>query len=170
MQKYWLEKKEWEHIQGIIPIVCVDILPIQFAERGKKVKTFGLILRETPHQGQKWCTIGGRLLYGESLAEAIARQLHETLGNDITFKVSDDQQPVYVAQYASGTQIRHGFDAIDPRQHAIGLTYCVEVNGNMYPQGEAFDFKWFQHDNLPSSEHFGFHQDRIVNAVRLKVV
>ncbi|MEO7002122.1 MAG: DUF4916 domain-containing protein, partial [Ktedonobacterales bacterium] len=70
----WLELTEWERIQKCVPIICVDILPVRFArQRQQRPLALGLIRRDTPHQGQRWCLIGGRVLYGESLGDAIER-------------------------------------------------------------------------------------------------
>jgi hypothetical protein len=31
----WIPEEEWEHIQCIMPIVCVDVLPICYAPTGQ---------------------------------------------------------------------------------------------------------------------------------------
>jgi ADP-ribose pyrophosphatase YjhB (NUDIX family) len=125
------------------------------------VEAIGLILRETPNQGQRWCLVGGRLLYGESLRDAIVRQVGETLGTKARIHLKRDQQPLYIAQYAP-----HGIEpfGLDPRQHAVALTYISRITGSPVPQGEAVAFEWFDVRKLPPPERFGFGQHRLVNA------
>ncbi|MEO7001320.1 MAG: DUF4916 domain-containing protein, partial [Ktedonobacterales bacterium] len=89
------------------------------------------------------------------------RQLHEALGDHISFHVVPDEQPLYVAQYIQHPT--HVFP-VDPRKHAIGLTYCLEIEGEPTAQGEALLFDWFSPDMLPSPAQFGFGQERVVAA------
>lgn len=158
----WFDPKDWHRIQELVPIACVDILPLQLSNGNHgTIQAVGLIMRETPHQGQRWCLVGGRLCRNESFPEAISREIRDALGNEVRFTVEDDIQPAYVAEYFTVLRERGAFD---PRQHAIGLTFCVPIQGNMRPQGEALSFAWFKCSQLPAPEEFGFNQDRIVAA------
>lgn len=157
-----IPEKEWAQIQRRIPIVCVDILTLQCTpEPERRIQAVGLILRDTPHQGQRWCLVGGRIRHNESLGEAITRQMRDTLGPRVTFTVDDDEQPLYVGQYFP--EHRSDFP-MDPRKHAIGLTYWLEVGGSPMPREEALLFEWFPPDHLPPRERFGFEQDLVVYA------
>lgn len=162
MDTSWLDAEKWHQIQQLVPIACIDILPLQLSngDRGS-VRRVGLILRDTPHQGQRWCLVGGRLCRNESLQEAVAREIRDTLGGHAQFSLKEDIQPDYVAQYFTKCRERRGFD---PRQHAVGLTFCVPIQGNIFPKGEALSFSWFDASQLPSPGEFGFNQDRIVVA------
>ena len=158
--KTWLPPSRWKLVQASVPIVCVDVLPIRTSRLAPHtVEAIGLILRDTPRQGQRWCLIGGRLLYGEPLQDAIVRQVGETLGRRVRVHRRRDQQPLYIAQYAPHS-IRPF--ALDPRQHAVGLTYVSEMTGSPAPQGEAVAYEWFDVRKLPPPEEFGFDQDRVV--------
>ncbi|CAN7688115.1 DUF4916 domain-containing protein [Paenibacillus sp. LjRoot153] len=159
----WIEESEWNNIQQLLPIVCVDILPINVSEKGEILRV-GLILRNTPHEGKKWCTVGGRLLYGESIQNGILRQLKETLGNNIQIKGELESQPLYVAQYSPTIELHEEFDAVDPRKHAIGLTYSLELDGCVEPQNEAIDFQWFSISELRIKQDIGFHQDKVISS------
>jgi hypothetical protein len=99
------------------------------------------------------------MLYGESFGKAVKRQLIDTLGKEISFEIASASQPTYVAQYRPF--IGDGFQ-LDPRQHAIGLTYCIEITGEPRAQGEASAFDWFEPRALPQPQKFGFQQDRVV--------
>lgn len=158
MSNGWIPDDEWEHIQRILPIVCVDTLPITRTATGQ-ITAIGLILRDVEEQGQGWCLIGGRVQFGESLAEAVTRHMRDTLGGDVEFDIAHVQQPLYVAQYF--TTARKGY-LVDSRKHAVALTYALEIVGAPDPQNEALDFQWFTLDKLPPSGDFVFGQDRVV--------
>jgi len=155
----WLAPAEWELVQASVPIACVDVLAVrQHAQEAIRV---GLIRRETPHQRERWCLIGGRLALDESLEEAISRELYGALGPGIVFRLPPDPQPVYVAQYFTH---RREVGSFDPRQHAVGLIFAVQVGGAIHAQAEALDFAWFISDRLPPSDEIGFGQEPIIRA------
>lgn len=161
MKRSWLSPADWKLIQMSIPVVCVDVLPVRFSPNSRNdLRSVGLIFRKTP-QGRKWCLIGGRLLYGESLSEAIRRQVREALGREVKVYIRPDQQPLFIAQYSP--RGRAPF-ALDPRQHSIALTYALEMKGTPTPGGEAILFKWFEIANIPRSKQFGFGQDAVLRA------
>lgn len=95
----------------------------------------------------------------ESMAEAAARQLLETLGPEVRFEIGPDAQPHFVAQYFTS---KRSIGFVDPRQHALTMLFVVPISGSIIPMGEAADFKWFDPNGLPSSEQWGFGQDEIV--------
>lgn len=164
MSNQWLPPNVWAQIQRSVPIACVDVLAIK---PGKPTRA-GLIWRNVIEAKRGWCLIGGRLIRDESLRDAITRQIREALGEAITLTLPDDPQPVYVGQYFTSQQPIGG---TDPRQHAIGLTFAIEIAGDIHPQGEALDFRWFELGKLPAPHEFGFAQDRIVQSIieRLEV-
>jgi ADP-ribose pyrophosphatase YjhB (NUDIX family) len=95
------------------------------------------------------------------MSEAARRQLRETLGDDIQFQIDPAAQPEYIAQYFTEDR---GFGLIDPRQHAIALTFVVEVSGTARAAGEAYEFRWFPVTHLPLPDQCGFGQDRVIAA------
>jgi ADP-ribose pyrophosphatase YjhB (NUDIX family) len=165
MKSTWLSEALWKQVQASVPVTCVDILPLRLVDG--RVRDVGLIHRETPHQGRRWCLVGGRLLRNESLVEGVGRQIRETLGAQMRFALPPDAQPAYVTQYFT---IERPEGALDPRQHAIGLTYAVALEGEARAAGEAHDFQWFAIGALPRPDEWGFEQDRVTRAVlaRLK--
>ncbi|MGE5456986.1 MAG: DUF4916 domain-containing protein [Methanococcaceae archaeon] len=153
---------KYKEIQDLIPICCVDILPLRLSGDKKiNIESVGLIFRDTPHQGKRWCLVGGRLGRNEKIIDAISRELYDALGKEIIFSLNENLQPNYVAEYFS---IPRDKAAYDPRQHAIGLTFCIPVSGSVIPQREALDFNWFKISDLPSADEFGFDQNLIVKA------
>ncbi|MCL4339971.1 MAG: DUF4916 domain-containing protein [Nitrososphaerota archaeon] len=154
--KGWIDEELWKRIQKILPIVTIDILPLK-KDDGNDLARVGLILRETADEGEKWCLIGGRLLYGEKLWEGVKRQIRITLGDGISISTTNEQkQPLYVAQYFS---YKDDEFLRDPRQHTVGLTYALFLEGEVKPRDEALDFKWFSVNNLPKHDQFGFNHD-----------
>jgi len=159
MKRSRLSAANWKLIQRSIPVTCIDVLPVRFSSNSRHdLRAVGLILRETPH-GRRWCLIGGRLMYRESLSEAIRRQVTAALGRQIKLYVASDPQPLYIAQYSPVG--RKPF-ALDPRQHAVGLTYALELEGIPTPRGEAIQFEWFEIANVPRARQFGFGQDIVM--------
>lgn len=158
MREGWLKDDEWRWAQEHLPLVCVDVLPYRKGASGLEL---GLILRATPTEGERWCLVGGRLLYGESIRQAIGRQLTETLGEELRFALPDAVRPAYIAEYAPE---EIGLALVDARQHAVGLTFPVEISGRPVPGDEASDFRWFPADGLPGADKIGFGQMVVIQS------
>lgn len=154
----WLSDDDYRRVQRSVPIACVDIAPLRLSTGGA-IESIGLILRDTPHQGRRWCLVGGRILRDESLVAAAGRHLRQTLGDGVRFTIEADAQPVYVSQYFTS---RREVGVIDPRQHSIAMNYLVAVAGPIAPTGEAHAFQWFTPEALPGPDEFGFEQDRVL--------
>jgi ADP-ribose pyrophosphatase YjhB (NUDIX family) len=135
-------------------------LPVQTG-RENQITHVGLIHRDTPHQGRRWCLVGGRLWRNESFAEAATRQIGETLGPGAQFHIHPDPQPAYVAQYFTH-QRETGL--LDPRQHAVAMVFVVPISGEIVAGGEACAFRWFASSELPPPAEWGFGQDRVAAA------
>ncbi|MGI9112982.1 MAG: DUF4916 domain-containing protein [Gaiellaceae bacterium] len=151
-----LPDEQWEWVQTVLPIAVVDVMPLH-ADKQR----VGLIRRETPHQGERWNLIGGRVAHGESLVLAIEREIREALGDRARVDLSDAGQPLYVAQYGPWRAEPFSFD---PRKHAIGMTYLLPVAGPLTACGEALSFAWFMAMELPARSEWGFEQDRVAEA------
>ena len=153
----WLSDPDWRIVQRRVPIACVDVLPLRRRTSGST--QVGLIYRQTPHQGRRWCLIGGRLFRNEPLQTAVIRQVKEALGSKARCVLNGPVQPLLVVEYLSR---RRKGSLFDPRQHAVSLTFSVQVSGRAKPAGEALDFRWFNLEDLPSSKLFGFGQKKVV--------
>jgi ADP-ribose pyrophosphatase YjhB (NUDIX family) len=152
-----LPARVFQQLRRRVPIACVDVLPLR--KRSNKNSEIGLIYRDTPHQGRRWCLIGGRIYLNESFPCALSRHIHETLGTAIQWIAEEPIHPLYVAEYFS-VPVRGAL--YDPRQHAIAFTLAVEIRGPIEVAGEALDFKWFSRKHLPTARSFGFGQDKVV--------
>ncbi len=156
----WLSPEEWAQAQHQMPIACVDALPIRLSSERGSVESVGLILRHTAIEGDRWCLTGGRILHGETVSEAIDRHVRTTLGDAVTWHSGTGEQPLWVHQYFPDPRVGYG---LDPRQHAVALTYAVRLQGDPAPKGEALDFRWFdvaELDRVP----FGFGQGDVARA------
>jgi ADP-ribose pyrophosphatase YjhB (NUDIX family) len=159
----WLPEDKYEEIQRLVPIACVDVLPIKKAKGGNF--EMGLICRDTPHQGRRWALIGGRVYRNESLRVAIKRHVREALGKNARCIETPDQ-PLFVAEYFSRPKEKGS--PFDPRKHAIGLTFAVQIRGPLKPRGEALDFRWFNRQQLPHSGITAFgHERTILECIRM---
>jgi ADP-ribose pyrophosphatase YjhB (NUDIX family) len=144
---HYLPDDLYMQIEQSIPISCVDFVPIRRGEEGTEV---GLILRESPF-GQVWCHLGGRVQRGETVGDAIRRHARQTL--DVEIDLGPDPQPVWVYQWFPD-DLRPQTALVagrDPRKHAIGLSYVVDLTGEEpRPQDEALDFAYFPIGALPN--------------------
>lgn len=157
----WIEESEWNRIQQLVPIVCLDVLTVKVTKTGD-VTHAGLIMRETPNEGGKWCTVGGRLLFGETVIEAVCRQLLGALGHGIDIHLLHDDAPMYTAQFYPGLHPAEGFDGADPRKHAVRLTYCAMIDGTIRPRNEAIDFRWFPLEGIAGNPEIERSQNDMI--------
>jgi ADP-ribose pyrophosphatase YjhB (NUDIX family) len=155
-----LDQAAWDALQRIIPIACVDLLPVRLDEGGR-VCSIGLILRKVPLRDPAWCLVGGRVRYSETLAEARTRQVETTLGSGIACTTLLGGQPATVAEYAPSGSPRFHWD---PRKHAIAITYLVLLEGVPVPEGEALDFRWFGPESGLTRSQVGFDQDQVIDS------
>ncbi len=132
-------------VEGSVPLLCVDFVPVRATQRGQEV---GLILRDSPF-GAVWCHLGGRVLRGETLVSALRRHASETLDVDINVEVNAQPGHVYEwfpTELAPGDGTEHGED---PRKHSVGLSYVVGLIGEPSPRNEATAFDYFPVADLP---------------------
>jgi ADP-ribose pyrophosphatase YjhB (NUDIX family) len=154
-----LHPSAWRRVQETVPILCVDVVPVS---TGAGATHVGLIRRPTPHQGVRWCLIGGRVLRDEPLATAVRRHLLDTLGADIRVALPRPCEPVLTTEYFTmpARQTLH-----DPRKHAIGLVYVATISGRVRAGGEAHEYRWFPIADLPAASAFGFGQGKVLRAL-----
>lgn len=147
-----IPKAEYDLIQARVPILCVDLLPVNAAS-----DAIGLIRRETPGEGEGWCLVGGAVVRNEPLLEAIDRHVHSTLGDRFDFRLAS-QEPLAVIEYFTEPSLG---EFHDPRKHAVALSYVAICQGEPEPVGEALEFRWFARSEIGCVE-FGFGQGAVV--------
>jgi ADP-ribose pyrophosphatase YjhB (NUDIX family) len=146
MENGRLSDPDWTWATGHLPIVCVDVLPVRY-DPGQRISGIGLIRRDSPF-GPVWCHVGGRVLLGETLAEAARRHLKDSLesGGESAMATS----PYFVNQYFREQREGEGWD---PRKHAVAACFLAEFAPADTPKPtgtEAIDFRWFGVDELPA--------------------
>jgi ADP-ribose pyrophosphatase YjhB (NUDIX family) len=136
----------YAQIERSMPIACVDFVPVLVGSDG--ARPIGLIRRNSPH-GPVWCHLGGRVQFGETVRDAIRRHARETLQAEV--RIEANPQPSYVYEWFP-SQVAPTDGTVfgdDPRKHAIGLSFIVEVDGNPIAQNEALEFAYFSPGDLP---------------------
>ena len=83
--------------------------------------------------------ITGRVLFHESIREAIARNVAKDLGDIALPMLPQSLQPFTVAEFFPTPGLSEYYD---PRQHAITLCYVVPIAGDCKPQDETLDVEW----------------------------
>jgi ADP-ribose pyrophosphatase YjhB (NUDIX family) len=153
----WLSEEEYQYACKTVPIVSVDVLPYRLHNGGLQV---GMISRDDEKGGISYAVVGGGIKRNETAAEAIERHIISTLGDKVTFNKDDyARQPDAVGQYFP--DVRDGY-LVDSRKHSVGLTWLVEINGDIEPEGEATEFTWFDLKDLPADEKIGYRQGSLV--------
>jgi ADP-ribose pyrophosphatase YjhB (NUDIX family) len=140
----WLDDETWALVRRSVPVTCVDLVPVRTGTDG--VLRVGLIERDSPF-GRRWCQIGGRLRFGETLRDGLLRHVAHTV-TGIVVDLDADPQPDYVMQWfvepvpPTRDGVTYGYD---PRQHAVALCFASEVGGDpvAVEGGEAVAFGWF---------------------------
>jgi ADP-ribose pyrophosphatase YjhB (NUDIX family) len=140
-----------------VPILCVDLLPRRSAGAGARY----LLIRRQDRVGRLgWNMVGGRIRIDEPIGDAAQRHLTETLGSKVSPLARDWTAPDLIAEYARSPG---GGAPVDPDQHAVALTYVVDLDGEPVAAGEATGFAWFEAESLPAAAEFGFGQGTYVH-------
>ena len=134
----WLPSVEINRMRHEIPIPYVVVVPVRTDDLGR-VAQIGSLLRVTDDGGIERTLIAGRVLYHESLREAVARNVAKDLGDIALPQLPISLQPFTVAEFFPTPGLS---DHYDPRQHAIALCYVVPIAGDCKPQDETLDVEW----------------------------
>jgi ADP-ribose pyrophosphatase YjhB (NUDIX family) len=134
----WLSPDELSSLRGLVPMVYVDAVPVRLDRRGEVVE-IGLLLRAMPDGTVSRAFVSGRVLYGETIRDALLRHLAKDLGEEAEPRLSPSPAPFTVVEYFPDPTIS-GYH--DPRQHAVSLAYVVPVDGICRPPQDSLDFTW----------------------------
>lgn len=137
-QTGWLPAEDLSEVRDRVPIVYVDAVPVRLDHLGR-VEKVGLLLRAMPDGTISRAIVSGRVLFGETIREALWRHLTKDLGPDADPHLPTGIAPFTVAEYFPDPS-RTGYH--DPRQHAVSLAFVVEVTGDPEPQQDALDLSW----------------------------
>lgn len=134
----WLARKDIDGIRRQIPIVYVQIVPVRTDDLGR-VTRVGSLLHVGEDGSVERTLIAGRVLFHETLREAIARNIAKDLGDIAIPDLPASLQPFTVAEFFPTPGVSPYYD---PRQHAIALCYVVPIPGDCKPQDETLDVEW----------------------------
>ncbi|MDO4887311.1 MAG: DUF4916 domain-containing protein [Actinomycetaceae bacterium] len=133
----WLSPEDLEYVRHKVPMVYVDIIPVRIDERGA-LQAVGMLLR-ADLEGINRAFPSGRILFHESIREAILRHIDKDLG-----PMALPQLPASIAPFTVGEYFpTPGEGWYDERQHAISLAYVIPMQGDCNPGSASLEFTWF---------------------------
>jgi hypothetical protein len=131
----WLSDVELAEIRQRLPLLYVEAVPVRVDGLGQVVEV-GVLLRATPEGKMTRTLVSGRVLYGETLRDALFRHLEKDLGPMAFPQLPPSPVPYSVAEYFPMA----GITAFtDDRQHAVSLAY---VTGTCDPRQDALEVTW----------------------------
>lgn len=133
----WLSDEELTETRRRLPILYVEALPVRVDGLGQ-VTEVGVLLRANQEGAMTRTLVSGRVMYGETLRDALFRHLEKDLGPMAFPLLPASPVPFSVAEYFPfpGVQFR------DDRQHAVALAYVVPVTGTCEPRQDALELTW----------------------------
>lgn len=138
----WLPSDQIDRLRKEMPIAYVQVVPVHTDELGR-VEQIGTLLHVAEDGSVERTIIAGRVLYHETLREAIARNITKDLGEMAIPQLPTSLTPFTVAEFFPTPGVSPYFD---PRQHAIALCYVVPVPGDCKPQDATLDVEWSNPD------------------------
>lgn len=134
----WLSELALAETRSRVPMLYVEAIPVRLDGTGR-IEYVGLLLRGSPTGEMSRSFVSGRVLHGESVREALLRNLEKDLGPAAFPRLPVSTVPFSVAEFlpVPGVSPLH-----DPRQHAVALTYVVAVVGECDPRQDALELTW----------------------------
>ena len=134
----WLSDIELEQLRHRMPILYDEAVPVRVDGLGQ-VTEVGLLLRANAVGEITRTLVSGRVMYGETLRDALFRHLEKDLGPMAFPQLPASPVPFMVAEYFPIP----GLSAYkDDRQHAVSLAYVVPVTGTTEPRQDALELTW----------------------------
>ena len=134
----WLSEDELSSIRRRLPLLYVEAVPVRVDGLGV-VTEVGLLLRANSTGEMTRTIVSGRVMYGETLREALFRHLEKDLGPMAFPLLPANPNPFHVAEYFPLPGISQ---FTDDRQHAVSLAYVVPVTGTCDPRQDALEITW----------------------------
>jgi hypothetical protein len=134
----WLSDLELAQVRGRMPILYVEAVPVRVDGIGQVIEV-GVLLRANSVGEMTRTLVSGRVMYGETLREALFRHLEKDLGPMAFPQLPASPVPFSVAEYFP----LPGVSAYtDDRQHAVALAFVVPVTGTCEPRQDALELTW----------------------------
>jgi ADP-ribose pyrophosphatase YjhB (NUDIX family) len=134
----WLSDLELEQIRRRLPLLYVEAVPVRVDGLGQ-VTEVGILLRANAVGEMTRTLVSGRVMYGETLREALFRHLEKDLGPMAFPQLPASPLPFQVAEYFPMPGVTQ---YVDERQHAVSLAYVVPVTGTCEPRQDALELTW----------------------------
>jgi hypothetical protein len=144
----WLSDQELVDIRRRLPLLYVEAVPVRVNGLGQ-VTEIGLLLRASAGGEITRTLVSGRVMYGETLREALFRHLEKDLGPMAFPQLPTSPVPFFVAEFFPMPGISQ---FTDERQHAVSLAYVVPVTGTCDPRQDALELTWMSPDVAASDE------------------
>lgn len=136
----WLSDIELEQVRRRIPLLYVEAVPVRVDGLGQ-VTEVGVLLRANAVGEMTRTLVSGRVMYGETLREALFRHLEKDLGPMAFPQLPASPVPFSVAEYFPMPGVT---PFTDDRQHAVSLAYVVPVTGTCDPRQDALELTWMR--------------------------
>lgn len=144
----WLSDDELTSIRMRLPLLYVEAVPVRIDGLGQVIEV-GVLLRASANGEMTRTLVSGRVMYGETLREALFRHLEKDLGPMAFPQLPTSPVPFSVAEYFP----LPGISAFtDERQHAVSLAYVVPVTGTCEPRQDALEVTWLTPDEAAGEE------------------
>ena len=142
----WLSDDELADIRRRLPLLYVEAVPVRVDGLGQ-VTEVGVLLRATASGQITRTIVSGRVMYGETLRDALFRHLEKDLGPMAFPLLPASPLPFHVAEYFPMPGMG---PFTDERQHAVSLAYVVPVTGTCDPRQDALELTWMTPDEASS--------------------
>lgn len=142
----WLSEADLAETRARVPILYVEAVPTRVDDRGQ-VAEVGILLRVSPSGSITRCVVAGRVMHGETVRDALARNVEKDLGPAALPQLPSSPVPFAVAEYFPWPGVSPFMDA---RQHAVSLAYVVPMAGDCQPRHDALELAWMTPEDAVS--------------------
>lgn len=146
----WLSDDELAEIRRRLPLLYVEAVPVRVDGMGQ-VTEVGLLMRANAEGAISRTVVSGRVMYAETLRDALYRHLEKDLGPMAFPLLPASPVPFHVAEYFPFPGVSR---FTDDRQHAVALAYVVPVTGSCDPRQDALELSWLTPQQAASDEIF----------------
>ena len=122
-----------------LPLLYVEAVPVRVDGLGR-VTEVGMLLRANDGEIAR-TLVSGRVMYGETVRDALFRHLEKDLGPMAFPLLPASPLPFSVAEYFPWPSESQFMDA---RQHAVSLAYVVPITGTCEPRQDALEVTWMR--------------------------
>ncbi len=142
----WLSEEELAEARRRLPLLYVEAVPVRVDGIGQ-VTSVGVLLRANAVGAITRTLVSGRVMYGETLRDALYRHLEKDLGPMAFPQLPPSPVPFTVAEYFPWPG---GSKFTDDRQHAVSLAYVIPVTGTCEPRQDALELTWMTPEEAAS--------------------